>query len=263
MRRKALLATAVVVIAAATGLTAILSASASTAPAPPSYPFASVVMPSGPLLPLERVEQIALGVSTRAGEPSPAMSVGSGTLEDAMRSIDRSTTIPEPSPGLRAMLAEPVVLVVMRGQFTLKDAHVRKGDAAPSGNVLDLIVDARTGAVVGRALPIQQPTGGLPVEPVASVANAGTGTLAGQVTLSGGPRPRTGAAGPRSAIGYKVLIARRGRLVAIATTSQRGYRVDLRPGTYEITGHVGICARKTATVRRARTTRVNLACSIR
>jgi len=258
MRRRLLLAMMLVGIAVVGG-TQILSASASNSP-PPIDPFASVVIPSGPELPLSEIETIARTTSARAGEPTPTMSVGKGTLEDAMRSIDPSTTFPETSPGMRKMLGASVVLVVMHGNFTLNDAHVRKGDPAPTGSVLDLVIDAHTGGVVGRALPIHQAGGGLPL---ASVASADTGVLAGVVLLAGGPKPSRGHSGPRRAIGYKVLIKRGSRVVRTAITSTHGFRVLLKRGSYVVEGTQGICKAVPVIVWPGRTTSALVRCSIR
>jgi len=162
MRRR-LFAAVLVLGALLVGGTQILSASASS-DSQSTDPLASVALPSGPELALEDVLEIARAESTRAGEPAPsAVSAGKGTLEDAMRSIDPSTSFPEADANVRKMLGAEVVLVVMHGNFTLADAHVRKGAPPPTGTVLDLVIDAHTGDVIGRALPIEQSSAGIPL----------------------------------------------------------------------------------------------------
>lgn len=259
MKRLRLLPAMMVIGGVIAGGTQILSASATSPPA--VEPFARIVVPSGPELPLERIQEIARAHSEQAGELRPSMSVGKGTLEDAMRSIDPSTSFPETSVGIRKMLSEPVVLVVMHGNFTLNDAHVRKGEPAPTGSVLDLVIDSHTGGVVGRALPIQQEAGGLPLATVASVGAARTGVLAGHLSVGGGPlccraRGRSGKQG--------VLITGRRFAARITTSSDGAFRVRLRPGRYVVRGLIsGLCPPVGVVVRAGKRTRAKLICSIR
>ena len=189
MRRR-LFTTAVVLGALLLGGTWILSASASS-DSQSTDPFAAVVLPSGPELAMHDVLEIAGAESSRAGEPAPTMSVGKGTLEDAMRSIDPSTSFPGSDAGVLKMLGAAVFLVVMHGHFTLAGAHLRKGAPLPTGTVLDLVLDAHTGDVVGRALPLEQSSVGIPLASVSSVRKPATGVLTGEVLLSGGPKPST------------------------------------------------------------------------
>jgi hypothetical protein len=261
MRRLRLLLVMMVIGGAIVGGAQILSASATGPPA--AEPFARVVIPSGPELPLEKIEGIAQAHSEQAGEPTPTMSVGKGTLEDAMRSIDPSTSFPETSSGIRTMLSEPVVLVVMHGSFTLNDAHVRKGDPAPTGSVLDLVIDSHNGAVVGRALPIQQEAGGMPLASVASVGAARTGVLAGHLSVGGGPLCCR-ARGHTVMHGAGVLITGRRFLRRIAIVGNGTFRVRLRPGRYVLRGLIGgLCPPVGVVVRADRMTRAKLICSIR
>jgi hypothetical protein len=262
MRRR-LFAAVLALGALLVGGTQILSASASS-DSQPTDPLASVVIPSGPELPLEDVLEIARAESVSAGEPAPsAVSAGKGTLENAMRSIDPTTSFPEADAGVRKMLGAEVVLVVMHGNFTLADAHLRKGAPPPTGTVLDLVIDAHTGDVIGRALPIEQSSAAIPLASVASVRMPTTGALTGEVLLSGGPRPRAGNPASRPALGYTVRVRRGRRLEKRVVTSSRGFRVQLSPGTYKVEGSQGICKPLTVAIRRGRTSRVTLRCSIR
>lgn len=166
------------------------------------------------------------------------------------------------------MLAASVTLVVMHGNFTLNDARVRKGDPAPTGSVLDLIIDSHTGDVVGRALPRQQETGGLPLASVASTGLARAGILTGRLSVVGGPHGhRWGKPHPPAKhrpVAPTVLITGP-RFTKRTTTSGDGtFRVRLRPGRYVVRGLVGgSCPPVGVVVRGRETTRAKVFCSIR
>ncbi len=206
--------------------------------------------------------------SDEAGEPSPAeVRMGRGTLEDAMRTIDPSTTMPEtPSPRFRRMLATPVVLVVMHGHFTLNDARVPPGYPAPTGAVLDLVIDAHTGGVIGRALPITQQQGGLPLASVASW-KAARGVIVGRLYVAGGPPSRSrGHRGPIPSAGSGVVVTNiSGKVVARTMTAKSGrFRIRIKPGRYLVAGTLsGLCKRNAVTVRAGKQTSTRLSCSIR
>lgn len=265
--------TALVVLLTGAGIgTQMLGGSASASNSPtgesqaapePRYPFQSVSVPTGPDLAVGEVERIAIAAASRAGEDQPTVSIAEGTLEEAMQRIDPSTKFPDASPGRQLMLGEPVFLVTMRGHFTLDDAHVRKGDPPPTGDVLDLVIEAHTGEIVGRALPAENAPVGPALASVASTAGSQNGVLAGVVLLSGGPKPRLGQVSPYRAIGYKVLVRRRAAVVKTARTTKRGFTVSLPPGRYTVTGTQGICKSVQAVIERGRTTHVTLKCSIR
>jgi hypothetical protein len=273
---KRLLLVMMVVVGAVAGGAQISASASSTAPV---KPLLSVTIPTGPELPLKQVEEIALTNAEQAGDAGPSMALGKGTLEDAMRSIDPTTTFPETetsnetSAEIHEMLNEPVTLVVMQGQFTLTNAHVRKGDPPPTGSVLDLVINSRTGAVMGRALPIQQEVliqqEGITVARAASqgriavhsiMSMSPTGILDGRVLLTGGPAR---VHGPRSALRYTVLIKQGSRVVAKAITSTHGFRVRLRPGRYVVNGEQGVCKAQSVVVRSGKRANAILICSIR
>jgi len=245
------------------GATQVLNASAGTSEATVAPdPFASYVTLSGPELPLERIEAIAVAQSKAAGEPAPAeISIGRSSLEDAMRSVDPSTSIPEPSsPGYRAMLGSQVALVVLHGHFTLYDAHVRPGDLAPVGSVLDLIIDSHTGAVIGRALPIpSEQQESLSLADTASI----TGVIAGRVFVAGGP-PRRGG---RDSGRLKVVVMNESRKVVARTTTARNgeFSVRVRPGNYFVVSKLGTftCQGKRVLVRAGAKVRTSIVCSIK
>ncbi len=251
------------------GATQALSASAGTAPATPAHePFAGYVTPSGPELSTETIEGIARENAKDAGEPNPsAMSVGKGSLEEAMRTVDPSTVIPEsPSAGYRAMLATPVDLVVMHGQFTLSDASVPRGDRAPTGSVLDLTIDSHSGAVIGRALPASQPEGGIPLATIAS-RKVATGIITGILRGSGGP-PSLQDKSPRGFgfgdAGIVVTNDSHKVLAKTATTEDGTFSIRIRPGSYLVAGTVSAsCTAEKVVVRARKKTHTKLFCAIK
>jgi hypothetical protein len=267
--KRRLMAAAALAGLALIGVTQALTASAGTSTASPAPdPFASYVVPTGPELPLERIEGIATAQASRAGESTPAeISVGKGSLEDAMRSVDPSTSVSgASSPGYRAMLATPVDLVVMHGHFTLNDAHVPRGVQAPGGPVLDLIIDAHTGFVIGRALPdpsLQQT--GLALARVASSTPLVNGVIAGRLSLGGGPpflRHR------RVASDHIAVVATRGSQVVARTTTRRAgvFSIRISPGIYQIAAKLPSgqrCAAVSVVVRPRKTSHTGIVCNIK
>ncbi|MGO9488244.1 MAG: hypothetical protein ACLQBB_04350 [Solirubrobacteraceae bacterium] len=221
-----------------------------------------LVLPASAQARWGKEKALAAAEATRDGDAQAAMSVSEGTLEEARLRIDPSTNIPDQSPGMRATLEAPVFLVAMSGNFTLSRASVRPGDPPPTGNVLDLVIDAHTGAIIGRALPAENAPVG---PPLANVAATGTrGVLAGRVKVSGGPPPRRGQKpGPKYAVGYKVLVKKGRRVVKTVTTTAKGFSARLVPGRYTLAGTQGYCPPVNTSVQRGRTTRVTLKCSIR
>jgi hypothetical protein len=252
------------------GVSQAFSAIAGTSPATTAGdPFAGYEAPTGPELPLEKIVAIADARSDEAGTPNPPMRAGKGSLEAAMRTIDRSSNLPEQtSPGYRAMLATPVYLVVMQGHFALNDAHVPPGDGIPTGSVLDLVIDAHTGAVIGRALPTpeqQQQNEALPLTGVAArsfiAVHSVTGRIAGRLYVSGGPA-RAGS-GPHPGDHFAVIVTRGSRTVAKTTTTRQGtFSIHIRPGRYGIVGQIGGCKRTRVVVRVGKTARATLYCSL-
>lgn len=251
------------------GVAQVFGASPGASPVvSPPDPFAGVVIPSGPELQPEQVVAIAEGASTRSGETNPSISMGSGTLEAAMRTIDPTSRFPEStSRGYRAMFAMPVFLVVLRGKFTLDDALVRRGSAIPTGSVLDLVIDAHTGAVTGRALPTpeqQQQSEAVPLARVASrnliAVRPVRGLLVGRLYLSGGrPGRRSVVLGNR----VEVIVSHGSRRVARAITSRNGaFSIAIKPGSYRVVATTGGCIANNVVVKVGKATRTRLICGL-
>jgi hypothetical protein len=147
-----ILAITLIVLAVAVGITRASTGTTASG----SDPF-TVVIPTGPKLPVEKLLSIARAEASAAGETNPQISVGEGTFEAARRTIASGNVAPETQdPGLRSQLERPVYLVVMTGHFSLGDAPVPPRSGTPTGSVFDLIVDSHTGEIVGRALPAPQ-----------------------------------------------------------------------------------------------------------
>jgi hypothetical protein len=117
--------------------------------------------------------------------------------------------------------------------------------------------------VAGRLLPIRQSSAGVPLADSASAGEPATGVLMGEVLLNGGPRSSGNSSASHRALHYKVLLSRDGRLVEAAMTSPHGFRVRLRPGDYKVEGRQGLCTALEVQIKRGRTSRVTLECSIR
>jgi hypothetical protein len=214
----------------------------------PSEPFA-VVVPQGPKLTTERVVGIARSEAQAAGEASPSIRSGEGTLQEAKRTIDPSESTPTPSdPGLLSQFLRPVYLVQMTGHFTVDNVPVPRGSGAPTGSIYDLVIDSHTGEVVGRALP-RQPASGL----------ASTASLRGRIALS--VPPPTGSVLVRFD-GKGVVVAYVGKVIFHRSKpGVRQFVFHFPPGTYELavkesSGHY--CPGRRVVIRAYQETRLTL-----
>jgi len=263
---------------ASIAVTQVISASAGTSPAPSppvSDPFAAYMPPSGPELPLAQILTTARSDSVRAGVPSPsAVAVAQGSLREVMRTVNPDVTLPSsPGGGQEAWLNSTVDLVSMHGGFTLHDAHVPHGYPAPTGSVLDLVIDTHSGELVGRILgtstPDLQQLYLVPAESLSAGVATRTGLILGRLYGVGGPARH----GRRPAQDFKVVVARAGRGLAGSTvltstrTSVNGsFAIRIRPGEYLLAGSLSsgrFCAAQQVLVRAGQSTRTTLTCSIR
>ncbi len=303
--RVRLMLVASVAVLAGIAVTQVISASAGTgaASAPPvANPFAAYVPPSGPELPLATILGTARSTSERADVPSPsAVSVAQGTLREAMLSVNPEVTLPTaPGGGQEAWLNSTVDLVSMRGSFTLHDAHVPHGDPAPTGSVLDLVIDAHTGEIVGRALTATEPgmqrldllpaeSSGAGIASATSTSKGATGPLKGRIGLTAGRYSVAGHAGviagrlyaaggpapgrSRPAQGFGVLVVRAGSplshahpLAATKTGVGGWFAIHVGPGSYLLAGELPsgqFCPARRVLVRAGQSTRATLICSVR
>jgi hypothetical protein len=108
-----------------------------------------------------KILRIALRQSRADHERHPTgIILASGPLRRALAVMSPSATIPPPSPSREPHLTGPggatgakglVDLVAAHGRFTSNGSHPR-GIPAPKGRVLELVVDAYTGAIEAQAL---------------------------------------------------------------------------------------------------------------
>jgi len=97
---------------------------------------------------------IAPAAAKNAGEATPTdveavlTTVGAGMKAMSTRYVAPTT----PSGGLAAYMSSPAYLIVMHGHFVLSHARLTPGDPAPTGTVLEFVVDAHTGRADAYAL---------------------------------------------------------------------------------------------------------------
>ena len=125
-------------------------------------PAANYTQPAGPVLTEAQLLDGSLASSTQmASDSSPTSVVTTrGTFRQVAAAIDPTLQEPSaPTGGFANWMNSDVDLIVMHGQFTLQSAPVPMGHAKPQGTVLDIVVDAHTGAVDGIRLDDSSPAG--------------------------------------------------------------------------------------------------------
>jgi hypothetical protein len=136
---------------------AALSTNGKASPELQSEPYTAYMPPTGQPLPLAAVKELALQEARRDGDGNPSnISAATGTMLSALNVMNPNSA---PTNALTAMPASEraemeatVYLVEMHGSFTLAAARVRRGESPPQGTVLRLLLDARSGTLVGRSL---------------------------------------------------------------------------------------------------------------
>lgn len=143
-------------------------------PTPPGIPAASGVqaqpapveagytVPSSATLSSTQLQTVTKSVAQNAGDieaSSSNVQAVSSSLRDAMGEIDPSETLPaNPTAGYANWLENPTYLLVLHGHFALNNEPLPPGAATPEGSVLDVIINAHTGSVVGIHVSNQEPT---------------------------------------------------------------------------------------------------------
>lgn len=201
-----------------------------------------------------QVVGVAQAEAAAAGEAHPTgTSVSHGTLREVMMRLNPEVNDIPVTPATSV----PVTLVLMHGSFVLRQAKVPAGRPLPSGNVMAVIVETSTGAVIGRALPAELPA-------IAGAARAGDGTVIGRVLLAGGPH-RSGKA--RYADRVSVSLRRDGGVARLTRTNSRGsFGLHLTPGTYDVAARLASgqqCPSHRVAVGRNARRFVDLSCTIR
>lgn len=104
-------------------------------------------------LSLGQIEKLALQWSRREGDSRPAsIAIARAPRGKALRlALPGTGPSPAATTAQAGWLAQEAVVVDIRGHFHA-NARVPAGEPAPSGTVLSLVVDARTGEVSGRHL---------------------------------------------------------------------------------------------------------------
>lgn len=108
-------------------------------------------------LSLSEVQQTALKYSRLAQEPRPsAIDVAQGSFANARAIMEASLGGQAPS-GTVPWADSLVYFVVLHGNFTLDDVPTPPGRKDPTGTVMGLILDARTGFREGRSVGVVTP----------------------------------------------------------------------------------------------------------
>lgn len=114
-------------------------------------PSANYHAPTGPLLTADAAMAIAVAAAKTDGEAAPAVtSVALATI--GQEEVGAPAAAIPASPGYTAYLADQIYVVIMRGHFTLNNAQLPNGAAAPTGTVLQVDVEAHTGQIISTRL---------------------------------------------------------------------------------------------------------------
>jgi cytoskeletal protein RodZ len=124
-------------------------------------PFAGYQAESGrPLLSDASLAKIATTEAARAGNASPAsVSAADASYAQAAQAVDPQS-VPNTKPssaGQAQYMDAAAVVVTMTGGFTLTTARVPNNAKPPSGPVMLLVLDARTGRVEMRGIKEEVP----------------------------------------------------------------------------------------------------------
>ncbi len=107
---------------------------------------------SSPLSPKSALEVGQSFAFQEGGGVTPrSIAVYSSTEVTAMAAVEPQASLPSGASSA-GLLAEPVYVDVMRGHFTLTDAPIPPGAAAPTGESLVVVANANTGYVLNIAL---------------------------------------------------------------------------------------------------------------
>jgi hypothetical protein len=121
-----------------------------TTPGEGNQPAAGYIAPTGPELSAASLQQIANAAISRNSSTAESATVYHMELQQALESTEPGYTVPTEQPtGLGNWLHSSVDVLVLRGKFTLLNASIPAGHLAPTGSVLDIIVDSHTGVMDG------------------------------------------------------------------------------------------------------------------
>lgn len=265
--KRIIIAALLAAIALAVLASGVLAASGE-APAEQPSPFASVTVPTGPALSLGAITAIAAKEAARDGEQNPSMSVGEGTLAQAMATFSGDPAPESTDPGYQRLLDTPVDVVLMRGHFTLTDAIAPARTTIPAGDTMFVVIDSHRGDILGRGLPTPEAVAAAEAKSPAYAARTRAvafhpvmGMVAGTFHVAGGPASLRKHI--TSEAGHAILVQQKGKTIKVTHTNSRGgFAVRLSPGGYSLKGTLGVCRDESVTVKANETVRVSLACSI-
>jgi hypothetical protein len=116
-----------------------------------ALPNEGYVAPTGAVLPATQLRSTGLTLSSAiGGEPSPTeIESATATLQQAASAMNPRLTVPaSTSPEMKRWWNSQADLLVLHGHFTLGSMpRASWANGAPSGTVLDVIIDAHTGTV--------------------------------------------------------------------------------------------------------------------
>ena len=227
-------------LAVASGITDASSGAAASRSMPEPEHFAVVAEGQSSVTQQQAVNE-AMAQAGAADVSHPTVSVGKGSFAAARRTIDPQDVAPEPvDPGLLSQYQQPVYLVVMEGgKFVLhNELALPRGQGVPEGPVLDLVISAYSGAIIGTALPEPSQIRAIRKSPASIAANRDVAVrrIAAHVALDG-PPPRSNEKGQisgRASTGIEVIAYRNGKKADVERLEHGRFSMILFAGTYSL-----------------------------
>jgi hypothetical protein len=196
-----------------------------------------------------------LAVKNGESEANSAQTLATATVTDTTlgAAIDANgrAQMYASSPGMEALKASDVAVVVMHGHFTLTDAAVKPGAGEITGKTLTLIIDRSSGAVDASELSPEAPPGLRALGPQqALVSGDETATTASAASHKTSITGEAHVEGP-SKVGFVppavehfqgvvVTVSQGSKVVRILKTdTDTSFRIPVRSGTYKVTATLG------------------------
>lgn len=253
----------VLLTGAATGL---LIAGTSSG-APPSSGAASTTtpytVPTGAELSVVAIEERAEAEAAQAGSVPTQKYVLKGTFGTLQAIMGMTDSVQTSSnPEMAAWLNTPAYLVQMHGSEFRPVVSGKQGYREPTGTVYEVILDAHTGALLGRSVGSEAESPDWKSLSVPLESNAQTSSRSLPASQIGKGEIAGTVYGKR--IGWRKVIAyRASKRIASTTTDSRGrFFFRVRHGLYRVVvrRNGSLCASKKVTVRLLRVSHVRLHC---